>query len=259
MRTHYWSCTTLADRIRGTPKPTALEWDAWDSWHEEAKGKHPLRYWIAETLLDNLQAAIHWVPDKIDGVVYWWYTRWQRPTHVLRAHKEHIRPGTGWDFCDRLLPCVMSELVDFVEIDKALDQVRWDREAGKRYQAPWWLFKWPHIRGWRCRQAGLDYLDWEIGLGEESPDQAHAAREIKELYLWWTQTRPNRPDPYEATGWNKWSASQKGLGFTSREFDPDTKARVETMLDQLNKMEMDYLAEDKQQLHRVVDIYRRLW
>ncbi len=28
MRTHYWSCTTLADRIRGTPKPTALEWDA---------------------------------------------------------------------------------------------------------------------------------------------------------------------------------------------------------------------------------------
>jgi hypothetical protein len=121
------------------------------------------------------------------------------------------------------------------------------------------LFKWPYPRGWRCPKAGLDYLDWEIQLGSESPDQAHAAQELKELYLWWTQARPNRPDPYEVTGWNKWSASQKGLGFTSREFDPDTKAQVEQMLDELNRLEMAYLAEDKQQLHRVVDIYRRLW
>jgi len=259
MRSEHWSCTPLADRIRGIAKPTALEWDAWDQWHEGAKHKHPIRYWIAETGLQKLQDIVYWIPEKIDALVYWVYTRWQRPAHVLRAHKEHIKPGTGWDFCDRLLPCIMSELVDFVEIDKALDQVRWDVESRTKYNTSWWMFKWPHIRGWRCPQAGLDYLDWEIALGDESPDQSHAARELKELYLWWTEARPNRPDPYEVTGWTEWTASQKRLGILNKDYDEATRARVDHMLAKLTRLEVAYLIEDKQQLHRVIDIYRRLW
>lgn len=41
---------------------------------------------------------------------------------------------------------------------------------------------------------GLKYLDWEISLGDASLQQCASAKEIKELYIWWTETRNLRKD-----------------------------------------------------------------
>ena len=256
MKTHYWSCTKLADKIRGTDKPTALGWEEWGTWKQEAKQKHPIRYWIAERGLDYIQDTIWWVPEKISDFRYWWYVRWTRPSHVLRAHKQYIKPGTGHNLGHKMLPCIMSELVDFVEIDKARENMRWDSEKRKEFSAPK-LFGWFGNYGWRNPEAGLDYLDWEISLGEENQDQAKAAQEIKLIYLWWKHERPNRPDPYEHSGWTKWCSEHRRNMFSNR--TPEEQEQVGQMLDKIQELEVKYDLEDKQMLHRVVDQMGRLW
>jgi hypothetical protein len=154
----------------------------------------------------------------------------------------------------------MSELVDFVEIDKALENVRWDVEARAKYRSPSWLFSWPRFRGWRNPEAGLDYLDWEIGLGEEMSHQSEAARELKEIYLWWKHQRPQRPDPYEASGWRTKFHNQKGRGIREI-FDDTEEAKQEKlqMLQCIEDMETQYQNEDQEMLVRVVKLQRRLW
>ena len=260
MRTHYWSCSALADKIRGVEKPGALEWDSWQDWHEDAKRKHPVRYWLAESGLDWAQTAVHWIPDQVSDFVYWMRVRFLRPSWALRAHRDALNRNHGHDFGSKLLPCIMSELVDFVEIDKALENVRWDAEAREKYCSPRRLFRWPRFRGWRNPQAGLDYLDWEIGLGEEMSHQSEAAKEIKEVYLWWKHIRPQRPDPYEASGWQAKFDKQEGKGI--REIFDDTEAGREEkrqMLQGIQDMEQKYHEEDQEMLIRVVRLQRRLW
>ena len=50
-------------------------------------------------------------------------------------------------------------------------------------------------------------MDDNMGVEKDSPNfgkptgQALRAKEIKELYLWWTVTYRARPDPYDASGW----------------------------------------------------------
>ena len=46
--TRYWSCTPLADWIRGTKKLSAGTAEEWDDWTTTAQMKHNFRYWLAE-------------------------------------------------------------------------------------------------------------------------------------------------------------------------------------------------------------------
>ena len=119
MRTTYWSCTKLANRIRGKKKPLAATSEDWDVWHKEAKQAHPIRYWIAEEALDKVQAFIWWPVDKIYSVKYYINNRWVTRTHALTAHPRDIKPGQWMDVGYRFLPCLFNELVDFVEVELA--------------------------------------------------------------------------------------------------------------------------------------------
>jgi hypothetical protein len=53
-------------------------------------------------------------------------------------------------------------------------------------------------------------MDTDWGVEATDPNygkptgQAERAKEIKELYTWWTVTYPNRPDPHEASGWSEY-------------------------------------------------------
>lgn len=257
MRNNYWSCTTLADKIRGTTKPTALGWDEWDSWKETARQKHPVRYWIAETLLDNIQSTIWWIPDRIRDIRWYIHCRWISRPHMLIADRSHIRPGTWCDFGDRILPCLFEGLVLYVERDCAHRQ-RWSGEGTYRF------------KGGRCKQAGLDYLNWEASLrweqdevndpasvGQPTP-QAITAQKVLELYRWWTQTRPLRGDPYEVSGWSSWCSQNRG-GFGSANRTPSENKLVADMLEHMNKLELEYEAEDTKQLQELISIRRGLW
>jgi hypothetical protein len=54
-RIHPWSCSRIADFIRGEKKPYALEWDKWNEWNKEQREKRPFRFWLSEEVLPKLQ------------------------------------------------------------------------------------------------------------------------------------------------------------------------------------------------------------
>ena len=270
MRSNYWSCSKFADIIRGTNKPMFLDADGWDKWHLESKKKHPIRYWIADELLDYVQNTIMWIPDRIYDAKYYVVNRWIDQSHALVAHPKHIKPGQYRDMDSRILFCLFDELVNFVEIEKAYSNYRWNEEKQKGMK--WWQVGRWRTRTWRSAEAGLDYLEWESKLtniewlvGDEKikaklTPQAEAAIEIIALYKWWTEVYPNRPDAHDASGWTAHceSKSERGIGFLADDPQED-HAATKKMLDKIRKIEAAYEAEDTKMLIRLIKIRGSLW
>ena len=273
--TEYWSNSKLADWLRGTAKPYALELDAWGDWEDESRKKHPVRYWIAEEGLDHLQDTIMYIPRKIYDLKYYVNNRWVTRTHCLTAHPRDIKPGAWHDVGNRFLPCLFNELVDFVEVELAWWHIAWDDEAKKTYQAPWYARGWFRWRVWRCKRAGLDNLAWQMklvhgdgdGLGEDHKlygkptPQAKRAKEIYELYFWWTIVRPARPDPYEVSGWTAICERARELNGGRLSFNTPKELKKEHVLAHklLTKMEEQYEKEDESMLISLVKIRNSLW
>jgi hypothetical protein len=277
MRSNYWSCTKFADWVRGTPKRGALTSDGWHEWEVEAKRYNPIRYWIAEEALDAVQNFLWWPIDKIYAVKYYINNRWVSRTHSLTAHPKDIRPGQWCDVGNRFLPCLFNELVDFVEIESAWSHIAWgDKKDRAKYKAPFWASGWFRWRTWRCPQAGLDHLDWAMTLtfgndmGVEEGDehygkptgQAERAKEIKELYLWWTVIYRNRPDPYDASGWTEYCEKTRLLN-DGRLFGSKKTSELEELSTRshelLQKIEADYAAEDEAMMIRLIKARDSLW
>lgn len=274
-RHNYWSCTKFADWIRGKPKLKVGTSEEWDTWRDEAKGYHPVRYWVAEEALDAVQNFIWWPVDQLYSLKYYINNRWVTRTHSLTAHARDIKPGQWQDVGNRFLPCLFNELQDFVEIETAWSHIAWgDKEARAKYDPPFWASGWFRWRTWRCPQAGLDHLDWAMTLtnaewleeGEkhlaEPTGQAKSAREIKELYLWWTETYRNRPDPYEASGWTEYCEKTRLLNdgrlFGSKK-TPELEELSTRSHELLQKIEADYAAEDEAMMIRLIKIRDSLW
>ena len=188
--------------------------------------------------------------------------------------RDSIKPGQWQDVGWRFLPCLFNELVDFVEIEQAWHTCMWDDEARKKYNPPWWRSGWLRWRTWRCPEAGIAYLDWaatltnkdfiEEGEKEEPTYQAKAAQEIKELYLWWTQTYRNRPDPYDASGWTAYCELSRlqNNGKLSLDCDkdsPELKKIADLASEELRKIEAAYEAEDEAMMIRLIKIRNSLW
>jgi len=278
-RSHYWSCSKFADWVRGTPKLRAGTSEQWDEWDSKAKRYNPIRYWLAEEGLDYVSNIVYFIPDTLYSIKYYINNRWVTRTHSLTAHPRDIKPGQWHDVGNRFLPCLFNELVDFVEIESAWSHIAWGSEEDKaKYKAPFWASGWFRWRTWRCPQAGIDHLDWamtlvmddNMGVEKNSPNygkptgQAERAKEIKELYTWWTVTRPARPDPYEASGWTAvCEASRLANGgkfnWSGREKDPVLKKQSDKAHKLLQKMETAYEKEDEDMMIRLIKVRDSLW
>jgi len=279
MRARYWSCTKFADWLRGTPKIESGTGTEWDQWNQQAKQAHPVRYWLAEEGLDKVQNFVNYIPDRLYDIKYYFNNRFISRTHSLTAHPSHIRPGTWRDLGDRILPCLFDELVNFVEVELAWKNIAWDEEARKKYCVPFYAWGWWRFRTWRCAQAGLDHLAWETslvideswGYDKDHPDcgkptfQALKAREILELYRWYTEVYPKRPDPHDASGWSEYCdrrrAENPGKSFLSQLDDQTDEQSQESrrILDLCHDIEEQYHQEDEEQLIRLIKIRRSLW
>ncbi len=266
---NYWACSKFADWLRGTSKIGAGTGKEWREWEEAAKAKHPLRYWLAEEGLDQLQDIWCWIPDRINDIRYYVNNRWVTQTHTLKAHPRDIKRGEWRDVGNRFLPCLMNELVDFVEIELAWSHCVWDDEARKRYDYPWWR-RW--FRQWRCPEAGVDHLKWamtltnkdfiEEGEKEEPTYQALAAKEIFELYTWWKEIYPNRPDVYDASGWSEYCDMRRDKGYHLLDMEansPEEEEMCKTALDKSHEIEKAYNDEDEAMMIRLIKIRESLW
>jgi hypothetical protein len=273
---NYWSCTPFADWVRGTKKLSAGTAEEWDEWTTAAQMKHNFRYWLAEEALGHIQDFVTWPVRKLYDIKYYINNRWVSRTHGLTAHARNIKPGEWCDVGNRFLPCLFNELVDFVEVESAWHHIAWgDADAKAKYEAPFWASGWFRWRTWRCPQAGLDHLDWAMTLTnsdwceETDPNygkptgQALRAKEIKELYTWWTTVYPNRPDPHDASGWSEYCdllRKEKGdrwLGIQSK--NPETEKLGKKALKLTTKIEAAYDKEDTEMLIRLIKARDSLW
>jgi hypothetical protein len=234
-RINYWSCSNFANLIRGEEKPHALPWDEWETWRKESAKKHPYRYWVAEEGLDFLQDVVNFPLDVYHTIEVYVRNRYIDKLHYLRTG---LKPGTYYDLDWRILNGLFNELVIFVESEQA--------HLMKAYKDK----KYKFVKG-RCKQAGLDYLNWagQLKLNEDygfNPDheeygeptaQAIDAQRILQLYNWWLD-RDNRIDP--STIFTK----EKDGKYYYRKID---------------KMLNDYDQEDTKMLIELVKIRSSLW
>ena len=275
MRSHYWTISKFADWLRGTPKLKCGTSEEWNDWEDKAKAAHPVRWWIAEEGLDYLQRIVYYIPDKLNDIRYYINNRWVSRSHSLTAHPRDIKPGNWSDVGNRFLPCLFNELVDFVEIEQAWHHCIWSDEAKTKFDVPWYRSGWLRWRTWRCPEAGLEYLRWAETLtneefleeGEkhkaEPTYQAKAAKEIIELYTWWTETYRNRPDPYDASGWTEYCEISRSANGGKLSWSGDKSPELKAMSDKshklLRKIEAAYEKEDEQMMIRLIKIRESLW
>lgn len=276
-RSNYWSCSPFADWVRGIKKGGAKTGRGWREWEAEGRRLHPIRWWIAEEALDAVQNFIWWPVDKIYNAKYYINNRWITKTHALTAHPNDIPRGEWRDVGNRFLACLFNELRNFVEVELAWWHIAWaGKEERDKYKPPFWASGWFRWRTWRCPQAGLDNLDWQSKLvynadegfepgderiGKPTP-QAERALEILELYNWWTKVYPNRPDPYDASGWTAYCEMRRERGdhlldLESRSAEEEEMSR--TALDKCHQIEQAYAAEDEAMMIRLIKIRDSLW
>jgi len=173
-----------------------------------------------------------------------------------------------------VLPCLFNELRDFVEVELAWWHIAWEgSEVRKKYRPPFWATGWWRWRTWRCPQAGLDNLEWQMNLKRDYLDdvhpernlpspQAETAREILELYRWWTEVYPNRPDPHDAGGWSDYCAKFRDKGRDFLDFEDRTDEEREASrqaLDATQAIEDKYKKEDEEMMIRLIRIRESLW
>jgi hypothetical protein len=276
MRSHYWTIGKFADWLRGTPKLKCGTSEEWNDWEDKTKAAHPIRWWIAEEGLDHLQKFVYYIPDKLNDIRYYINNRWVSHSHALTAHPRDIQPGSWSDVGNRFLPCLFNELVDFVEIEQAWHHCMWSDDAKTEFEVPWWRKGWLRLRTWRSPAAGMEYLRWAETLtneeflkeGEkhlaEPTYQAKAAKEIIELYTWWTVTYRNRPDVHDVSGWSAYCEASRAanggkLSWGSKDKDPTLKKMGDKALKLSQKIEAQYEKEDEEMMIRLIKIRGSLW
>jgi hypothetical protein len=257
-RIHYWSCSKFADWVRGKNKGSAKTSKGWNDWHKDTKANNPIRYWIAETLLDNIQDVVYFPYDVYRNVKAYYSNRFISKSNALTADPAHIKPGQWRDFGHRILPCLFDELVKFVETDLAM--------------------MYPNSKGdhkTRDPISGLKHLEWamsltngsDYGVEENDPKfgqpthQALVAKEILELYTWWTTVYPYRPEPSDVSGWSEYCKNKRGDDelFISTDETPEERENTRKILDHLYLIEKKYHDEETEMLIRLIKIRDDLW
>lgn len=276
MKPHYWSCSKLADWIRGTPTLAAGTSEEWLAWKKKAKSKK-FRYWLAEEFLDHLQNFIYWPTRRIYDVRCYVNNRWRTQSHALVSN---LKKGQWYDLDTCLIHAIFDELINFVEIEQAWMNVVFSEENRKKYKTPWYrtVFR---MGVWRCPEAGIAHLEWAAGLKYDEDyidkndpkfgqltSQALAAQEILALYKWWKIERPKRLDPSDASGWSAYcdkkhkTAEARGDNSLLSIFNKDNEEEKKisrNLLDIYHTLEEEQEEEDTAMLIRLIKIRRNLW
>lgn len=266
----YWSCTKFADKLRGTKKPNSATSKGWNIWYAAAAAAHPARYWLAETALDAIQNTINWPREQLYSAKYWLMNRFVVKTHALTSNLER---GVWHEFDTRMLHGLFDTLVDHVEVECAAHHICWMKpEERAAYSPPFWAFGWCKTRTWRSASAGLDYLQWAASLENLWGDvtdpeyglpssQALAAIETIALYTWWTTVYPNRPDPYDASGWTAiCREADTGLDdLFDTDKSPEKEKLMQDSLKRQAEIETQYDEEDTSMMIRLINVRKSLW
>lgn len=246
-------------------KPLALQWHEWEEWEVQMKKERPLAYWLNETVPDFFDDIYRTITKPFNDLRCWIRYRTFDKYHIIDTG---LKPNY-YDIDEIMMHGMFQLLVDFVEIEKAWMQVIWSNDEDKKYHVPWYCKGKFKTKNWRCKEAGLEYLNWECTLGspklpeeEQCASQAQTAYEIIDLYKWWTEVRPNRLDPMDASGWSAYCNKRKEQGYSvldTRHDTPEDEQENRKLLDLNRKIEEEQHKEDEEMLIRLIKIRRSLW
>lgn len=283
-RGSYWSSGAVANWIVHTftdiQRPASATMLEWRRWHADFKTRYPIVYWVVEDFFDSTQNAFMWTGDMLDDIRYTLYNRFVAQPHVLHTR---LKKGQYYEVDTRMLHGLFETLVDFIEVEKAWHRVAWDQEARAKYKLPWYkrVPYWLRWKEWRCPEAGIDHLQWEMTLthdyewlpeeeqsqqptrGMPTP-QAESAKEQLELYTWWKNVRPARPDPMDEGGWSEYCDNLRRkhgdmwIGMDEENTDDEREAG-KLALDKTHTLETAYEQEDDAMLIRLIKLRRHLW
>lgn len=247
-RIYYWNSSKVADFIRGEKKPFALEWGAWDEYYADLKKRKPIRYWITEKFLKVLQDIVYYPYDIYNEVNGYIRNRYIDKSHMINTG---LKAGGYHEIDTKILHGLFNELVDYVEKELAHLSL-WD--TTKKYK----------FKNGRCIEAAYDYFKWQNNIKEKDENgrrvltiQAKDSRKIQKLYEWWKNKRPNRPDPYEISGWNQCFKNDDEL-FGSKVNTLLSKAQ-DKVIKKLYKIEESYDNEDTEMLIDLIKLRHSLW
>ena len=203
--------------------------------------------------------------DKFHNIKAYIHNRWVAKTHCLTASRSDIKKGSWCDVGDRFLPCLFNELVDFVEVEKASHQA-WSSDKHKYGYSNWKAF----LGAWRSPQAGIDYLLWESSLTDDEltgsgnsalSKQALLAKEVLDLYVWWTIKYRARPDSAVASGWSKFCRDYPLSSRTLLDWndDPVTAKKSVDIINAMDAIDKKYADEDEEMMIRLIKIRGSLW
>ncbi len=245
--------------------------ETWDEWNSRVKRDQPFGYFMTETVPDFIDSIRSVYKDPIDNIRHYLINRFRSHIHYLPTG---LKPGKYYEVDARMLHGLFQLLVDFIEVEKAGDYVAWNGNRDNKYDikcyhkmAP---FSW--FIDWRCPQAGLDRLTYEMTLAEpnvdqwgndtSSPSQAASAKEQYDLYTWWTVTRPARVDPYSIIGTFYERMEEKypdSKGSLMYEYNPEETLESNNLYNQMTELERQYEAEDGEMMIRLIKIRNGLW
>lgn len=168
-------------------RPYALTWKGWNEWETKVKKERPVAYFLTDTLPKILEKPAEWLIDPILEVKYYIMNRFVQKSHLI---KTNLKPGQYYEVDTLIVEGLITELIDFIEIESAWMVCGFDKEAAKKYGMPirnnWKMFR---FGTWRCAEAGLDFWKFQV---EHNPHH----QIVIDLYKW-AVARKNRPDPYE--------------------------------------------------------------
>lgn len=221
--------------------PPYADIKGWNDFDKECKKKYPIRYWLNEILIPN---TVWPIERRYKSVKDWFRYRLFERLHMINTKLE---PGY-YDTDRRILYGMFSLLVDFVEIEKAWMQYI----SNKKYKKPWY-----HMKRFRDKEMGLTYLEWEITHPEVPDHQSKEAKEIRELYLWWTKDRPNRIDPDDY--YYKYIEENPEEDPFYKIINYEMSQEKSKIFEKINKLEQEYYNEDTFMLKRLISIRESLW
>lgn len=235
-----WSSSKLAKIIRNffnvTEQPNSASLSEWRKW--EKANRNNIGYIIAEHWLDNIQCFVLYPKTVISNIKHLFKMTFIEQHHLINTGLEK---GEYHENDTRMLHGMFNILVDYVEVELAHMMMLQLDPAIKLNSST------------RNREAGLKHLDWEIL--NTSTEQSQSASDIKELYLWWVDIRPNRPAAADVSGWKNFCE----LREFGEDMGEEERSLAQTLLTQYNDINTQYSNEDTEMMIRLIKLRSHLW
>lgn len=199
-----------------------------------------------------------------------------------------------YDADTRMLHGMFQLLTDYVEIELGYRQYWMDLKDSEDIIKSWSKYKrfyiWlltnlPVIRRLfrpRFPQLGLRYNEFYVNYEEETLREScknedeykkyvdswrEFGKEVRDLYTWWKEVRPNRPDPMDVSGWSdlcdkyplKFEKTEDGKFYRSKEESEEVDNLKTESCKKCYELEEENHKEDEEMLIRLIKIRRGLW